>query len=227
MPIADIITSLRTLSQDGPADKVVFGENLGNNPTMPVDGTNKKFRLGGPAKTIPVVAASVYITIVGTGAVFRTQTGFTLDDATNGLISFTVAPNPGAGQGNGVYADYNYQWFTDAKYTEFLNESAQQTLAGVADPTAIVEGLKEVMLQYALAHFWMSRASQYAERYSSSGGEAGQSIESVAKAYITMADNANKRADKLKLDFYKRQGQREAPAVSLPHFSIDPITPVR
>lgn len=227
MALADIITSLRILIGDGPDSKVVLGEQLGSDPRCPVDGSNKNFMLGWQAKTTPIVATSVYVTIVGTGAQFRLQTGFTVSDATNGIIAFASAPNPGTGQGQGVYVDYNYQWFTDAKLTEFLNEAAAQTNSGTTDPTTVVDGLKEAMLQYALSHSLMARAAMYAERYATSGGEAGQSVEAVSKALKSLSDAAIKRADTLRDDFYKRQGRREAPAVATTNYRVDPITPFR
>lgn len=222
MALSDLITSLRVLAQDGPADHTVFGENLGSITGMPIDGANQNFRLGGQdGHSLPVVAGSVYITNVGT--TFRTQSGFTLTDAVNGVVNFTSAP----AVNSVLQADYNYYWFTDAKYTEFLNQAAQTTLAGATGPAAVPDGLREAMMQYALSLFFTSRASQYAERYSSSGGDAGQSVESVAKAYIAMAASARKKGDDFKLDFYKGQGKRETAAATIPTFRIDPITPGR
>jgi len=229
-----LVDQLRILASDTPDGKPVPGEKLGSEVTMPVDGTNRVFRL----KSYPLVGAnasagSVYVTILGTGAVFRSQTGFTITDYVNGFITFTVAPNPGtAGPNDGLYVDYNYNWFNDAKYTEFLNEGAQNLqLDAAVDPTKVPSGLVPALLQYALGSFFRARAAQYADRYPSSGGEAGQNVQTVPQGYRAMANDCMKRGDSLRDDYYKRQGQRLAPAWAsnrtYPPPAIDPITPPR
>lgn len=240
MTLADLITSLRILSHDGPTDHVVFGETLGSRPDgLIIDGINTTFRLGGEdGHSLPLVASSVYMTApggfypfgvggFGTGAYggtyVRTQQGFTVVDLVNGFVTFTYPPSVGMV----LQADYNCYWFSDAQYTEFLNEAAQTTLSGISGPTFVPTGLVQAMLQFALALFFESRASQYAERYATSGGEAGQSVDSVAKTYMSLSDKAMKRGQSYRDDYYKRQGQREAPASAVITFRIDPITPFR
>lgn len=231
MTVPQLIASLRTIAEDTVTKKVIFSEQLGGSdmPAFPVDGTNRVFRL----KNVPLADAAgspsyVWLTIRGTGAVQRSQAGFTITDQVNGIITFSVAPNPGtANPTDGVYVDYNYVWFTDAEYTELLNRAAQSTLAGVTDPTVIQEGLIEPMLQYALAGFWKARASRYAEKYESSGGDAGEKVQTVTQAYLSLAKAAEQRGDFLKLDFYKRQGQRELPSSQDMNVNFDPISPIR
>ena len=122
-----------------------------------------------------------WITIIGTGNVVRSQTGFTIVDPVNGIIQFTVAPNPGSATPTaGVYVAYNYQWFTDDKYAQYLYQAAQMVLAGTTDPTTIPNGLSDAMLQYALALFWFARASQYAEKYAATAGDSSEHVGSVA-----------------------------------------------
>ena len=222
MSMADLITALRKLAHDGPTDHVVYSEKLGVRPDgMTVDGSNKVFRLGGQdGHSLPLVAASVYLTY---GSTQRTQTGFAQSDNVNGIITFTNAPTNGLE----ILADYNYYWFSDAQYTEFLNEAAQTISAGVTDATAIIAGLQQALYQYALSFFFQSRASQYAERYASSGGEAGQSVQTVCQQYMALSKQAAARGATYRDDYYKRQGQREAPASTTVTYRVDPITPFR
>lgn len=227
--LATLTTSLRNLASDGPADKIVYGEPLGYDPAFPVNGTNLTFRL----KNTLVVTASAYYTIVGTGAVVRSQSSFSVTDSPNGIVAFTAghAPNPGAAP-NGIWIDYAWQWFADAKYTEFITEGARNLqLSATGDPTTIPEGLIPAMLQYALANLFRARASLYQEKYSSSGGDAGQSVESVAKGFAAMANAADKRGDSLRDSYYQNQGQRLQAAWGSPTTyrppAIDPITPER
>lgn len=221
MALSDLVLQLRIICGDKADSHVIFGEGLGSIQGLPIDGTNRVFRIGGQdGHSLPVVVGSIYVTTVG--GTPRTQTGFTLTDATYGVITFSVAPVVNAV----VLVDYNYYWFSDASYNEFLAEAAGLTMAGTA-ATAMPDGLSEAMLQYAASLFFTARASQYAERYSSSGGEAGQSVESVSKAYIAMAAAAKKRADTVRDDFYKGQGQEYKAAVpsTAVVYRIDPITP--
>jgi hypothetical protein len=232
MTLTQLITSLRALAGDSLDSKVIFSENLGGSDylSFPVDGVNTVFRL----KSVPlsdVAGTPVYtwLTIIGTGAVSRTHAGFTITDQKNGIITFTVAPNPGNATPNaGVYLDYNYIWFTDDKYTEFLNQAAQDTMAGTAtDPTTIVDGLTQAMLQYALSYFWMARASLYAEQYESTGGDASERVQTVTQAYMALAKNAKAQGDDKRKMFYQRQGQRDLPSSQDGNVNFDPISPIR
>lgn len=233
MTIANLITSLRTLAHDKLTDKAIFGEQLGGSDQLafPVNGSNTVFRL----KQIPLADAAgtagaalyVWVTIVGTGAVTRTHNGFAITDPLNGIITFTAAPNPGSSNNAGVYVDYNYVWFTDTVYTEWLNQAANDTYAGVTDATQIPEGLIEAMLQYALYYFYMNRATQYAERYESSGGDAGEQVQTVTQAFTALAKAAKASGDAKRKDYYQRQGQRDLPSSQDGNVTFDPITPIR
>lgn len=237
--LAQLITNLRILAKDTPTSKIVYGETLGagNQPMFPVDGINTTFRLQKPALSDVAGAASfVWITVVGHGAQVRLQTGFTISDQANGIITFSAAPNPGNGTYPvvppvGVYADYNWIWFLDSDYTQFLNLASEMVVAGQTDPTTIPSGLDTAMMQYALAQFWFARASQWAEEYRSAGGEASEDAQTVGQTYMGLAKAANLRGDFLKKDFYQRQGQREAPAFASPQAfpppRFDKITPRR
>ena len=230
MTMATLLTSLRAMVHDGPADHTIFGEKLGVLPNgYPVDGSNTVFKLGGEdGHSTPIVdlgtppdAGSVFLTYTATNGARRTQTGFTISDAVNGFITFAVAPTAGIE----ILADYNYYWFSDTQHTEFLNEAAQTTQAGVTDPTQVGAGLIQAMMQFAAANFFQARASQYAERYATSGGQAGTSVDVVSKTYLSLAKAATLRGTQYRDEFYSRQGQRNAPAAVIVNYAIDPITP--
>jgi hypothetical protein len=237
--LAGLITDLRILVEDAPDSKIVYGEQLGlsDQPMFPVNGVNKNFRLKKPLLSDYVGSALyTWVTVVGTGAVARTQVGFTIADQINGVISFTSAPDPGGGTyptapPNGVYVDYNYEWFSDAKYAQFLYQAAQMTLAGTTDPTTIPNGLTDAMLQYGVYLTFTALAGRFAQEFASSGGEAHADAQQPAQVYRSLAKDAKANADQLKKDFYMRQGQREAPAfvnpTSFPPSRFDRITPRR
>lgn len=232
MTLPQLITSLRALASDSLDSKVIFSEQLGGSDYLafPVDGVNTVFRLkSAPLSDQAGTPVYTWLTIIGTGAVSRVHTGFTITDPVNGIITFNTAPNPGSGTPNaGVYLDYNYLWFTDAKHTEFLNNAAQDTFAGTTtDPTTIVDGLTQAMFQYALSYFWKARASLYAEQYESTGGDASERVQTVTQAYLALAKDAKTQGDNKRMMYYQRQGQRDEPSSQDGNVNFDPITPIR
>lgn len=215
MSLAALIVSARTLAKDTSTSN--FSRETPNGAN---DGSNKHFTLG----YRNVIVANVFVTI---NTSYRSQSGYTFDDTASGissaaLLTFTAAPASGASP---FLVDYNYYWFTDAEYTEFLNDSAMKL--GQTDPTLVASNMVDILLQYCLGYFWQARATQYAHRYASSGGQVGQSVQDVTKAFKALADAAFKLADGMRDMFYKRQGQREAPATATVNYGIDPMTPVR
>jgi len=183
------------------------------------DGTNTRFRLQNP---ILIATNKIWWSSTST---YRSQTGITIDDANIGAI--TISPAPAQGTTNApFYLDYYFYWFTDTDYTEFLNDAARDLLA-VSDPTTVADALIAALLEYALGYFYQARASQYLHRYSSSGGQAGQSVQSVAQGFFKAADSAFLKAKGIRDDYYKRQGQREAPSSGILNYGISPITPPR
>jgi hypothetical protein len=207
LALSDIITRLRILSNDTPTSNLLTVET----PSGATDAVNTKFRL----QQRPVVTGSVYLSF---GTTFRTQTGFTVD-LVNGILTITAAP----AANTELKVDYNFYWFTDTDHTEFLNDAAE--MLGNTDPTLVPSGLGMAMLQYALGYFWQRRASQYAHRFSSSSmGNAAQ-VDQVTKNFTTLAAASFKLGDNFREMYYKRQGQREAPASGTGAFAFDPYTP--
>ena len=230
MALSDLITSLRLLADDGPDSKVIFDENLGSNPALPIDGTNRNFRL----QNIPVVTGTVYLTITGIGGgnAFRSQAGFTLTNADNGILTFSSAPDAA----KTITADYNYLYFSDEKYTEFLEKASEnlQLNQTPADATTVPNGLVPALMQYALGYFFLARYAQYASRYASSGGQAGQSVQVVGQEYKDAAMKCFNYGKDLRDQFYTRQSQSLSPAYAgttasggIISVSVDPITPPR
>lgn len=212
--LATLITQARTLCRDlSNSNRSVRESPKGIN-----DGTNTKFSVQNPI----IVASSLKWSAATT---YRVTTGVTIDDANLGYV--TINPAPPAGTQNApFFVDYYYQWFADTDYTEFLND-ASRDVVGSGDPTSVTDGLLSSLLQYTLGHFYQARATQYANRYSSSGGQAGQSVDTVTKNFQALSDAAFKRAKELRDDYYERLGQRDAPASTIINYRIDPMTPPR
>lgn len=219
MTLANLILALRALASDTADSKPIFGEELTADPTTPANGTNAYFRL----RNVPVAGATVWVSTVG-GA-FRATTGFTFD-ATTGIITYSPTVPVTNAQ---LRADYYYYWFSDAKHQVFLEQGARGLLQGGTDPTLVVDGLTPALLQYALAAFFRARASQYQDKYDSSGGDNSQQVSSVAKGFAALAKDAQANGDKLRDDYYANQGANQKAAFSNPATypapRIDPITP--
>jgi hypothetical protein len=210
--LATLITSPRTLAADTTTSNLVRAET----PFGPNDGANTKFR----TMQRNIVTASLYFTANTT---YRSQTGVTIDDASNGLFTISSAP---AANANPWYIDYNFQWFTDTDYTEFLNDAARDLLA-ISDPTKVADALVAAMLQYGLGYFYQRRATYFADKYSSSGGQAGQSVDVVTSNFQKLAKAAFDRAQAMRDQYYTRLGSSKAPASATTSYGIDPITPPR
>lgn len=208
--LATLITSCRILGNDTPTANLITEET----PKGTADGSNTKFRL----QYQNIVANSVYMSYSTT---FRTQTGFTVDTA-NGIITFTVAP----ANGLAIVADYNFQWFTDTDWTEFLNQAAL-LLGPSNDPTTVNPALQAALEQYALGYYYSRRATQYAHKYASSGGQASQQVESVTGNFAKLSASAMKRGDQLRDDYYSKQGKQKDPAATVVAFQFNPMTPRR
>jgi hypothetical protein len=166
----------------------------------------------------PIVSGSVYLT---TGTTIRTQTGFTVD-LTNGLLTFTVAP---VGTENPWECDYYWQYLADGEYSTFLDQASYDV--GFSPTTTIPDGLINSFYLYAASHFYERMAARYASRFNSSGGGQGQSVDVVTGNFRKLSEDAKSKADFMKLEYYKRHGQREAPSISVVAPVIDPWTPMR
>lgn len=228
--LAGLITSFRELVEDAPDSKLIEGEMVGgaDTPWYPVNGSNTTFQLKNkPLSDYAGSPVYMWLTIIGSGAVTRTQSGFTIADQVNGIVSLTTAPNPGTSGNDGVYFSYNYQDYSDAKYANWLYQAAQMTLAGTTDPTTIPNGLSDAMLQYGVWLYALSRQAFFSRQYDSHAGDSSVSPQTRAQAYAALAKSAKAQADTLRDDYYKRQGQRFAPASATISLGWDPISPIR
>ncbi len=216
--IGTLLTQLRTLARDLPTSN----RSVGETPKGVADGSNTKFSLQNPILFSVSTTPQIWWSTNGT---YRSQTGITIVDAAMGII--TISPAPAAGTQNAPFrVDYYFYWFLDADHTEFLND-ASRDLIGSGDPTKVIDGLISALLQYALGHFYQARATQYANRYSSSGGSAGQSVDKITDAFQKLAESAFKKAKEMRDDYYKDLGQRESAASTIISYPIPPVTPPR
>ena len=197
-------------------DTATSNPKMGDTPVGLRDGVNKVFRLshGNP------VSASLKLTY---GATSRSESGFTLLDSASGYIQMDTAPDSGSTQP--FFFDYFFQWFVDADYQNMI-DGATEDLGGTAG-TGIDAGLNSALVQFALSRFWKRRASTYAHLYSTAGGNANASPESVTAQFLSLAKAATSEGIRLMNAFYTRHGKRSAPASGTITHKISPYTPRR
>ena len=200
-----LVAKLRILAND----TATSNPHLGETPLGLRDGSNKTFRLAfqNPA------SSAIFMTY---GATIRSASGFSILDAATGYL--TVNPAPDANITQPFYFDYFSQLYADADYQTMLDE-ATEWLGGVAG-TDQPEGLYPAQIRYALASFYNRRASDKAKEYASSGGGIGAQPQTPAQAFTALAKAALAAAITLRDDYYKRQGQRNAPASGTVHYPM-------
>jgi len=209
---AVLVPRVQILANDTPTSNPHFGET----PAGLRDGTNKTFRL---AFQNPV-AASIFFTYGA--SIIRQPAGsatFQVLDLPSGYLTVTpaaVAPDNGATQP--MAFDYFSQLFSQSDYQTMLDEGTEW-LGGVAG-VDVAEGLYPAQVRYALSVFYNRRASDKAKEYASSGGGIGAQPQTPAQAFTNLAKSALAQAVTLRDDYYKRQGQRNAPASGTIHYGI-------
>jgi len=209
---AVLVPRVQILAHDTPTSNPHFGDT----PTGIRNGTNQTFRLNFPNP----VAASIFMTY-GQSIIRQPAGGttFAVLDQPSGYLTVTpggVPPDSGATQP--MAFDYFSQLYSYADYQSMLDEGTEW-LGGVAG-TDITAGLYPAQIRYALSVFYNRRASDKAKEYASSGGGMGAQPQTPAQAFTRLAESALKQAITMRDDFYKRQGQREAPASGTIRYQI-------
>jgi hypothetical protein len=217
--VTPVVTDLRTLVND-PNTPSSFNLARGENLQVPQGAaitTNLVFYLS----SIPIVATSVYVT---QGTTVRTQTGFTVD-VTNGLITFSAAPGASGSLPIPFYADYNFNWFLDTDYAAFIADGMRllgiaANLSGSTIGTNVDENFLPAIYDLAAHYLFKRRAAIYADKYNASGGGQGQDVKSVSEQMASLANKYYQDGIKKRDDYYKRNGQREAPSSHFVNYGI-------
>lgn len=200
------------------ADTTIANQLWGSTPQGVADGTNTHFRL----QSTPVVPDSVYLTYLTNYRQQSSAGAWTLDPVT-GIVTFNSPP----AANTQITADYNFLWFDDGSYTNFLKLGCRMLDVGNTDPTTVEDGLVTALVKYSAHWSYMALATRYAALYPSSGGGVGQSVTDRLKNLLALADQAKKDGDDIRKMFYQRQGQRDLPVSADINYRFDPITPRR
>ncbi len=210
---AEARDELRAFLNDGPVDrpvksKIVIGV---------VDGVNKIYYTFDDR----VVSGTLVPTIDGVD-----QSAFTLDDPILGKFTFTTAP---VAQST-VRARYYYQFFLDSELDEFLRMAAGQ-IRETDDITTVIPGLKNAALNFAGHFAFAKQAIRWAQRMSERFILEDAPVEGEPQARSNLFKSLSQMyydtAVKMREDYYKRHGRREAPAFNVYKPRIPSIAPRR
>lgn len=204
---ATAITALRNILFDGPKDKRANGKKV----LGVIDGTNATFSTFEYRRTIPFTSAT------GTIGVFKSGTNITssvlTDDTDSGIFTIASSAIPSATGRDVLTASYYYQWFVDSELDQFLQNGSSWLGLGVTY-TNIPDGLNVACLRFAAQEAYEAAASKYSTRIAEVFQLEDAPSEDILKsveAFHTMADNFLAKAETMRDDFYKRQGQSLAP----------------
>lgn len=193
---------LRRKLNDGTTDKLRYFKKL----VGQVDGSNTvfksfEFRRLTDFSASPAAPLGVYVN--------NALVAVASDSPEVGAVTLAAAP----ASRSTVEAIYYLQWFTDTELDDFLVDSSRW-LGGADDFTNVAIGLRPAALEYAACEAYGKLAAKAAENLSDTYRleDAPDADKKTPVDYWkSLADGACARAEKLRDDFYSRQGQSNAP----------------
>ena len=125
---------------------------------------------------------------------------------------------------NTCYVDYYFQRFSDTDINNYLIE-ALNFLGGIylTIDQAVPEH-QSAAIEYAASLAMSALAARAAELADQTLGQASAKLDGLSKKWQTIGDNKLKNAVYLRDDYYKRYGQRNAPAIAYTRQSNDART---
>lgn len=219
---AQAIIELRDILKDNATDKLcVQKEVIG-----PVDGVNTLFSTFEYRRVTNFTQASGSTFPVGLwkNGTLLNATGCTLDDPQSGAFQLVAAPSNTSR--DKMRATYYYQWFVDSELDAFL-QHASSWLGFSTTYTNIDNGLNPACLRYAAQEAYEACAMKYSQRAAEKFQLEDTATDVILKsvdAFREMADNFLSKAETFRDDFYKRQGQSNAPLYNLAVGAVrDPV----
>lgn len=197
------LDDLRNRLNDGPTDKLRFLKKL----IGQVDGSNKLFK-SFEFRRVTDFSASGTVAPLGV-YVNEAIVPVSGDNPEIGVVELASAP----AARDTVQGVYYVQWFKDSELTFFLQE-ASQWLGGGSDFSTVAPGLRPAALEYAACEAYKKLANKFVENQSDTyrfEDSPDPNKQSMVDTYMKMADGCLDQANKLRDDFYGRQGQANAP----------------
>ena len=211
------IADLRTKLSDGPKDRL----RAHKAPIGIQNGVNKNF------KTFEFRRITTFVGATGRLGVFVNGVAATVasdDFSDTGEFTLSTAPV----NGDRIECTYFVQWFTDAELTTFLTEAGYWM--SLVDYTTLDVHLIPALLNYAAGAAYLKYAIRWAERMSEvfrTEDSPDAEILKLAAEYRKSSDALYKQAERIRNDFYTRQGQSLQPAYATAFGSVRDVVPRR
>jgi hypothetical protein len=225
--LATLLTSVRSLSGDGPSDNYARSENLNNNDGK-ANGTNLVFYV----QNAPIAPGGLIQLMVDNTLIpnpYASASISAINEAT-GQVIFAAGHAPTTT----IFANYYYYLFQDATWQQFvvsaleqLNFSNPSTESLDLDVQAIPDrflGAVKMLIRYWFA----ARVSQQTGLwYNQRLQERVEDRDNVSKKWTSIATQAMKDGLLARDDAYRGSGSKEAPSFRIKQFQAKPWTPYR
>lgn len=212
------------------------------------NGDNVVFQI--PQERIVVYQDStmnLFPQIYKNGAPLAFNTDYELLSAIQSIIQFLPTADGGPPvQEDEISCTFNYVWFTDVEWDQFLNRAANkigfsqyyvvgtQTVpgtsplpAGGTTPNDIPDGLFAAICELGQSLAADALALRFSTRYDSTAGDQSYSPSQMAKSFTEIAKKLSKQAYQDRDDYYKGQGRQYRPAVLAQGYILPNWTPAR
>jgi len=215
---ATAVSELRMHLSDGPTDKLAFRKKCFGT----LDGTNLNF------KTFDYRRLTNFSTdTTDYLGVFVDDTKVTVstDIVEGGFFTLASPPDEGAT----IEANYYHQWFNDTQLDSFL-KCAGRAIFGSVNYTSLPEGLQHAALKYGSADAYQELSLRFARMFSEQFRVEDLPKEDLIKAassFEKLAAQFREEALHLRDDYYRRQGQSEAPLFGTLAGNVPDVTPRR
>lgn len=199
------ITALRTMLSDNPTDKYAYRKKVFG----PLNGINVNFKTFEYKRITNFTAIST----VGFG-VYKNDTLLAMsaiasDDTQEGEFLLNTPPI----DGDTLTASYYYQWFIDSDLDQFL-QNASNWLGLGSSYTNVPDGLIPAALRYAAGESYEKLYMRWSVRSNQTfmlEDSPDDNVMKMVESFQRMSAEFNKKAKDHRDDFYKRQGQTNAP----------------
>jgi len=226
LTVAQVVASCRALVGDTGTSRDQFVRD--ERPQGDKDGVNQRFKtLYYPIPDLTRVKLFQNGTAVVQAAAYPPATGEFFLDASTGQL--TMGTPPAGTPQDLLEISYPYTWYTDNDYHEFIAQSGRYVGAvGVGATPALVaasavsktlDDLMDSLMLFVGYTFNKRRADDYAYRFSSSAGGQSSQVQTVAGEFRALAQEMWDEAVKMRDDYYKRRGAREAPAFGISNYT--------
>jgi len=208
---------LRTLLHDGPTDRLRFQKKVVGTQ----DGTNKKFKTFEYRRVTNLVTGAGELGAYVNGV----KQVVTSDDLEMGIFNLTNAPT----NNDTVNATYYAQWFLETELSSFL-ENAGQWLQSSDQFQNIPDGLHQSALKYAAHDAYQKIGFRFTETATSTyrlEDVPDLQLKDVVKDLLELSKNMYDEAEKLRDEYYTRQGRPQQPLTGISVGRVGRVTPNR